>query len=400
VSYFLGQNGVDTDSVRFFEYYNDSSWTRDYGPIPVASASGAPAIVDAIYYPDRQRDDALPTLLARYLDLPVHRPPVATEGGNFMTHGEGLCAVTSWMLEENPDLSEGAVRDALRDYFGCTESLILEVMNGEGTGHIDMFAKFASRDTVLVGSYLPSDDPVNATILDRHAARLAAIELADGTSLRVVRVPMPRPEYPVYRSYTNSLIVNDTVLVPVYRADREYEAEALAAYREAFGSGYEIVTIDAEDPIQMGGAVHCTTMGFVIEPLEGTPIRDSAVSAPLPEAPASSGSETWESEPDAPIRDLDQTTDTINVSTSGAVEGVEIELDIEHSYIGDLLITLVKENVEVELHRQTGASDSHLVRSYTSTAFDGLDRSGEWRLVIEDRAEEDEGRLIYWALTL
>ena len=38
VSYFLGQNGVDTDSVRFFEYYNDSSWTRDYGPIPVASA--------------------------------------------------------------------------------------------------------------------------------------------------------------------------------------------------------------------------------------------------------------------------------------------------------------------------------------------------------------------------
>ena len=73
---------------------------------------------------------------------------------------------------------------------------------------------------------------------------------------------MPYGAGGVYRSYTNSLIVNNAVIVPIYEGDRRYEEEALQVYRNALSAGYEIYPLESETVIQLGGAVHCTTMGF------------------------------------------------------------------------------------------------------------------------------------------
>ena len=69
-----------------------------------------------------------------------------------------------------------------------------------------------------------------------------------------------------YPSYTNSLIVNDLVIVPVYDQQRQYEMEAIEAYRQALSNTYEVTLINADKIIEMGGAVHCTTMGIVNSP--------------------------------------------------------------------------------------------------------------------------------------
>lgn len=119
--------------------------------VAVDLADGGAGFVDARYYHDRRRDDAVPTLLSRTLDVPVYRPDLMTAGGNF-------------------------------------------------TGHVDMFAKFTAEDTVLVGRYDPAVDPQNADILDWNAERLAGLTLADGRPLRVVRIPMPTGSGDVYRS--------------------------------------------------------------------------------------------------------------------------------------------------------------------------------------------------------
>lgn len=387
--------GVNTSRLEFFEYQNDTFWTRDYGPIMIADATGAPAFVDARYYPDRTRDDAIPTFMSRYFNVPVYRPPVATEGGNFMSNGEGLCVVTEWFLQENPGLTASEAQQIKRDYFGCAQTVVLERMDGEGTGHVDMFAKFVSEDTVLVGQYTRQDDRTNAAILDRNAQRLAQVRLANGSNLRVVRIPMPQPDYPVYRSYTNSVIANNTVVVPIYPSDRRYEAEALEVYRQTMPN-YRIVTVDSDGVIELGGAVHCTTMGFATgnlaaaEPFEPTPEPE-----PQPEPT----SDVYASEPALSIVDLQTVQDSIFVEEQGTVNRLFLELDIDHTYVGDLVVYIEHNGEYLVLQDQAGGNAQGLKRQFDISAFAGREKAGEWTLVIEDRARQDVGRLNSWALS-
>ncbi|MFN3200151.1 MAG: agmatine deiminase family protein [Bradymonadia bacterium] len=397
---YLARRGIPTDDVKFFEFENDAFWTRDYGPVPVALADGRPAFIDHRYYPNRRRDDAVPTLMGRFFDVPTFRPQLSTEGGNFMANGEGLCVATEWVVEQNPGLGTSGVLDIKRDYYGCDDTVILERMEGEGTGHVDMFAKFTTRDTVMVGSYDRRQDPVNAAILDRNAERLANTRLADGSFLRVIRIPMPASDYPVYRSYTNSLIVNDTVIVPTYRRDRTYEGQALAAYQQAFPANYKIVTVDSEDVIQLAGAVHCVTMGFNladVEPGVDQPRPDTPEPQdPEPEDPAQPLS--FSSEPQAAIQDGVRTEDVIEAPVTGTLGRVFVDVDIKHTYVGDLRVTLTYQGDEVELMRFEGGSADDVSRTFAVDAFSGLPAGADWTLAVEDYYRGDEGVLSSWTV--
>ena len=130
------------------------------------------------------------------------------------------------------------------DFLGCERSVILEPLIGEGTGHIDMFSKLVGPNTMLLGDYRESDDPMNAALLDRNARRIERFAQESAWPLEVIRVPMPRSRRSgAYPSYTNSLIVNDLVIIPVYPRQPRYEMEALEAYRRALGSEYSLVTL-------------------------------------------------------------------------------------------------------------------------------------------------------------
>ena len=69
-------------------------------------------------------------------------------------------------------------------------------------------------------------------------------------------MPMNTDGY--YRSYTNALAINKTVLVPVYRDDMRYQDEALSIFQTAYPER-NIVPIDATEVIRVGGAIHCVT---------------------------------------------------------------------------------------------------------------------------------------------
>lgn len=389
--------GVNVNNVAFFEFVNDSIWSRDYGPIPaIRNADGEPVFIDQRYFPNRQRDDAVPTLMGRYFDVDTYRPNISSEGGNFMSNGIGDCIMTEWIQQGNFGLSNTQIREIKRDYYGCNQLVILERIAGEGTGHVDMFAKFVSVDTVLVGEYSRSDDPTNAAILDRNAARLQNVRLANGQPLNVVRIPMPANSGPVYRSYTNSTIVNNTVIVPIYRADRRFEDQAIDVYERTM-PGYRIVTVPSDNIIEMGGAVHCTTMGFALNtsqppaPVDPTPDPDPIVEP----QPTANG---VVSQPQAPIRDLDQTLDTITISDRADSGTVVVTVDIDHTYVGDLLVALIHGNDYVILHQQEGGSAQGLKRTYTVDGFAGVNRQGDWTLYVEDTARQDEGTLNAWAI--
>jgi hypothetical protein len=290
------------------------------------------------------------------------------------------------MIEENLGLTEAEILARMERYFGCEQTLILEILDGEGTGHVDMFAKFTSPDTVLVGWYDERDQPRNAAILDRNAQALAGIRLPSGRDLRVIRIPMPEPDPPVYGSYTNSLIVNGRAVVPSYDWSLHLEEEVRAAYLEAMPPGSQVLFVDSSEVIEYGGSIHCTTMTFNISPATAAPDEDSP--------------NRFEAAPFAPIRDH-RTTDSALVvpgdNTIGPVGSVAVSLDISHSYIGDLTITLSHGDRERELFRGEGPG-TDLVGVVRTDAYAGMNAAGTWLLRVTDSADNDEGVLNAWAI--
>jgi agmatine/peptidylarginine deiminase len=253
----LESRGIPHQGIRFLNLRHDWFWARDFGPVAVEMPDGRPAFLDFRYPQTRVLDDGLPSALAATFDVPVYRVPVALEGGVFMTNGEGLCVTTPTLAVANADVTFPDLVETIGRVLGCRRLVFLESPRGESTGHVDMFAKFTAPDAVLVSAFDAGIEPDEAARMDRNARLLEALRLGDGGSLRVVRVPAPAPEDGVYRSYTNSLIINGTAIVPVYGRASGEEAAVRDAYRRALPDGWRLSTVDASTAIDLGGAVHC-----------------------------------------------------------------------------------------------------------------------------------------------
>lgn len=270
-----------------------SVWSRDWSPLGARGADGRLRFLDFNYYPERPADDATARSLLRILPVSRVSVPVYNEGGNFMNNNRGVCMMTSRVTDANAvrhftqDAIMGAdeIKAYYNQYAGCRETIIFPRMPYEGTGHIDMWAKFLSDDTLIVGEirneiielggYTAAEAEKVKTMqsfLNRRASEIAK------RGYKVVRIPMPAPVYDgdswMFRSYTNSLTVNKVALVPRYTnpyytnlaegggyLDRSliagYENEVISIYRRL---GYSFKWVDSDDVIAAGGAVHCTTM--------------------------------------------------------------------------------------------------------------------------------------------
>lgn len=95
------------------------------------------------------------------------------------------------------------------------------------------------------------------------------------------------------------------------------------------------------------------------------------------------------------------------VAAAGRLETIAVDIDITHTYIGDLIVELIApDNTAVLLHNRTGGSADNLIRTYNPLnttslqALSGHEINGNWRLRISDRAAVDQGKLNRWALRL
>ena len=248
-------------SVRFVEVPTDTVWIRDFGPIFVTRADGAVNVLDADYgKPDRGRDDGVPRAAARALKVPVVDTPLLLQGGNLLSNGRGLLVTTTTAVNRNIFYGYDTARLTrfLGTYLGARQIVVLEPLEGEITGHADVFACFTSPDTILVGEYPASVDPLNAARLDRNAARLAAVETG-GKKLRVIRVPMPTNEDGKWRTYTNVIFANGTLLMPSYpQVDPAVQRRAMGIFRRVL-HGWKVVGVDAEALVAQEGGLRCIT---------------------------------------------------------------------------------------------------------------------------------------------
>lgn len=94
-------------------------------------------------------------------------------------------------------------------------------------------------------------------------------------------------------------------------------------------------------------------------------------------------------------------------SSDGTAGAVEVSVEITHTYIADLSVSLVSpRGTTVVLHDRAGGSADNLIRTFTATSVPALaDLAGEptrgtWTLRVADLAGQDTGKLVRWSLRL
>jgi agmatine/peptidylarginine deiminase len=222
--------GVNMANVEFLLAPTNSFWTRDYGPFYVFDGNRQFGIVDFIYNRPRPLDDVIPAALAAHMGVPLYAMDLVHTGGNYMTESRGASASTDLVLEEN-GFNQALVLDRMLDYLGVHTYHVLPDPQGEYIMHIDTWAKFLDVDKVLVAQ-VPTSDP-RYEDYEAAADYFASQTSAYGTPYQVFRIYVPDDQ-----PYTNAIIVNERVYVPVVNS--QWDDDALAAY-EAAMPGYEVL---------------------------------------------------------------------------------------------------------------------------------------------------------------
>ena len=92
---------------------------------------------------------------------------------------------------------------------------------------------------------------------------------------------------------------------------------------------------------------------------------------------------------------------------AGTITHVGVSVDIRHTWIGDLRVTLSSPSgTEVLLHDKSGGSADDLIKSFSSetdavlAVLKGEPAEGTWRLKVADLVGQDTGTLRRWSLTI
>ena len=101
---------------------------------------------------------------------------------------------------------------------------------------------------------------------------------------------------------------------------------------------------------------------------------------------------------DIPDDDSSGVISQIQVNDSLTVGSLQVELDIRHSYIGDLTVTLTHDGLTYTLWDKSGGSNDDIRQTFQPTTFDGIQAQGTWQLQVADHANLDQGSLNSWAL--
>jgi len=283
----------------------DSVWIRDYNVLLArGESSGFLYGIDPVYAQnaaekDRFYDDRMAYWLFRNSSIRWIRPPLYLDGGNFDTDAEGLCFTSTETLGYN-QAARGEMTEVFRRWLGCRDTVFLEPIPAESTGHLDMFFKVLSPDHWVLGQYSPKKElrePMDYleylahTAMEKNAGTLQAV-LEKRKKGRLIRMDMPRPhlfnhydwdptEWDLPRnerqpasplgkeehykrqvgfaSYVNSVYLKgargEVVIVPSYVTDQR-DAQAVAIYREAYPHA-KVIRMPSDYLIQDEGAAHC-----------------------------------------------------------------------------------------------------------------------------------------------
>lgn len=241
--------GVNMNNVEYIIGSTDSYWTRDYGPWWVVDGNRDISVVDFTYNRPRPNDNQAPSKMANHLNTPYFASDIVTAGGNYMTDSYGISASSDLIFLEN-SMSDAQVLATFEEYYGVHTYHAIDDPNNTYIDHIDCWGKYLSPHKVLIRE-----------VPTWHAQYDQIEEVADYFSNTMTIYGEPWEVYRVYtgsnQPYTNSLILNNKVFVPI--ENNSYDDDALAVYAEAL-PGYEVLGFTGS--WQSTDALHCRAKGI------------------------------------------------------------------------------------------------------------------------------------------
>ena len=265
---------AELNRVSFIIHKTNRSWMRDSGPIIVKNGASREALNFNFNgwakYKNYKLDRLIPSRIASFLNIPLTSvlykgKPVILEGGAIDVNGRGTlltseeCLMHSDIQVRNPGFTKADYEAIFREFLGISHVIWLgDGITGDDThGHIDDLCRFVNEDTIItVVESDPKDS--NYAALQENLKRLQNSKLENGKAPKIVTLPMPgRLDFDGLRlpaSYANFLILNHSVLVPVFNDLNDRFALNIIA--ECFPER-KIIPISAIDLIWGFGTLHC-----------------------------------------------------------------------------------------------------------------------------------------------
>jgi subtilisin family serine protease len=113
---------------------------------------------------------------------------------------------------------------------------------------------------------------------------------------------------------------------------------------------------------------------------------------------------------DVPIQDLKTSKLALAVADTKLLKSLRVTVDIEHTYIGDLVVTVEPPTsmgvAPVILHNREGRGTDNIKKTYDEistpglAAFKGKSPQGTWTLVVQDKERVDTGKIRSFTLEL
>jgi len=242
--------GVNMSNCNFLLAPHDSYWTRDYGPWFVTDGNRGISIMNFTYNRPRRNDNNIPVEMANFLGVSLYEMDLVHTGGNYMTDAWGISVSTDLVWEENNEYTPQEIDQIVYQYLGVHTYHVTNDPLGEYIKHVDCWGKYLDVDKILI-SRVPSSDPQYSeyeAIVDYFADQISGY----GNNYQVYRVDSPN-----HQPYTNSLILNKRVFVPIMGSPDD--AGAVLDYETAM-PGYEVIGISGD--WLSTDAVHCRVMGI------------------------------------------------------------------------------------------------------------------------------------------
>lgn len=263
--------GLNMDNVHFVVTRLGLAWgwPRDWGPFAVYSESGAYWLADPSFatyplagpdcnsmqldsYPKERYigDDLASSSLAEALGFEIRPIAAALTGGNFLVDGLGTAFSTCVIRAENRalGLSDGELSTLLKEKLGIKRHVVFPNYEKIGIQHIDCAIKPLDEETILV-MRAPKDHH-EYTIIEEIAQELQGLTNAYGRPYKIVRIDTGRYKDEMVAAYTNSLILNKRVFVPLYGIPKD--KQALKTWQEAM-PGYEVIGFENDIPVPVMG---------------------------------------------------------------------------------------------------------------------------------------------------
>lgn len=228
--------GINMDNVTFIDMpINDDYyyWVRDFSPFYVFDDKDL-SIVDFTYNrPQRTEQNAVPSKLSTYFNIPYSKMSLTHTGGNLMQDGRGTAFSDDLVVSENSN-NKTKVLNQMKQYTGTDNYVITIDPQGDYIAHIDCWAKIVAPDRIIVAK-LPETDS-RYSYYEEVAETLGNLKCKYGYNYKIFRIEEPGGS--TIAPYTNSLILNKHVYMPLGQLS-SYNQKALDVYKEAL-PGYEI----------------------------------------------------------------------------------------------------------------------------------------------------------------